>query len=110
MEKRKTSIRYSPEVREPAVRVALEQTGEHASQWNTIRSVAEKIGCTKETLHGWVTQAGRDRGSRAGPTSEQQVRIRVLEPEVRELRQANEILRTASSYFAMAELDRWSKP
>jgi transposase len=110
MEKRNTSVPYSPEVRKRAVRMVLEQAGEHASQWEAMRSIAGKIGCTVETLRGWVRQAERDRGSWAGPTSEEQARIRALEREVRELRQANEILRKASEYFAMAELDRRSKP
>ena len=90
--------------------MVLERAGEHASQWDTIRSIAEKIGCATETLRGWVRQTERGRGSRAGPTSQQQARIRALEREVRELRQANEILRKASPYFVMAELDRRSKP
>jgi transposase-like protein len=87
-----------------------EHRGEHASEWAAISSIASKIGCTAETLRGWVRQAERDQGQRAGPTSEEHERIRVLEREVRELRQANEILRKASAYFAMAELDRRSKP
>ena len=110
MEKRKTSNRYSPEVRERAVRMVLDQAKEHASQWEAIASIAPKIGCTVETLRGWVRQTERDRGLRAGPTSEEQARIKALERENRELRQANEILRKASAYFAMAELDRRSKP
>ncbi len=76
---------------------------------SAIRSIASKIGCTAETLRCWVRQAERDQGQRAGPTSEERERIRALEREVRELRQANEILRKASAYFAMAELDRRSK-
>ncbi len=110
MEKRKSSVRYAPEVRERAVRMVLEHTGEHASQWEAIGSIAAKIGCTAETLRKWVRQAERERGMRAGPTSAEQTRIKALEREVRELRQANEILRKASAYFAMAELDRRSKP
>jgi transposase-like protein len=109
-EKRKSSVRYAPEVRERAVRMVREHAGEHASQWEAIVSIAAKIGCTAETLRGWVRQAERDRGVRAGPTSTEQARIKALEREVRELRQANEILRKASAYFAMAELDRRSKP
>ena len=102
--------RYSPEVRARAVRMVLEHRGEHASEWAAISSIASKIGCTAETLRGWVRQAERDRGVRAGPTTEDRERIKALEREVRELRQANEILRKASAYFAQAELDRRSKP
>ena len=109
-EKRRTSNRYSPEVRERAVRMVLEHGHDHASQWEAIGSIAAKIGCTGETLRGWVRQAERDRGLRPGPTSADQARIKELEREVRELRQANEILRKASAYFAMAEFDRRSKP
>ena len=75
-----------------------------------ISSIAAKIGCAPETLRGWVRQAERDQGRRTGPTTAEQERIRALEREKRELRQANEILRKASAYFAMAELDRRSKP
>jgi len=84
--------------------------GEHASQWAAISSIAAKIGCTAETLRGWLRQAERDRGQRGGATSEERDRIKALEREVRELRQANEILRKASAYFAAAELDRRFKP
>ena len=110
MEKQKTSVRYSPEVRARAVRMVLEHAGEHAPQWAAIGSIAGKIGCTAETLRGWVRQAERDQGQRPGPTSEERERIKTLERENRELRQANEILRKASAYFALAELDRRHKP
>jgi transposase len=88
----------------------LEHQGEHASQWAAMVSVAAKIGCTAETLRKWVRQAERDRGLRAGATTAEQGRIKALERENRELRQANEILRKASAYFAQAELDRRFKP
>ena len=101
---------YSPEVRARAVRMVFDHQGEHVSQAAAISSIAAKIGCAPETLRGWVRQAERDQGRRAGPTTAEQERIRALEREVRELRQANEILRKASAYFAMAELDRRSKP
>jgi transposase-like protein len=100
---------FPPEVRERAVRMVLDHRGEHASQAVAIRSIAAKIGCSGETLRGWVRQAERNRGLRAGPTTDERERIRALEREVRELRQANEILRKASAYFAMAELDRRSR-
>ena len=89
--------RYSPEVRARAVRLVLEHRGEHASEWAAISSIASKIGCTPETLRGWVRQAERDQGQRAGPTTEERERLEALEREVRELRQANEILRKASA-------------
>jgi transposase len=106
----KTSKNYSPEVRERAIRMVREHEGAHASQWAAIASIAAKIGCTAETLRLWVRQAERDQGVRAGPTTDDRERIKALERENRELRQANEILRKASAYFAMAELDRRSKP
>jgi transposase len=103
---KQASPKYSPEVRERAVRMVFEHEGEHVSQWAAISSIAGKIGCTAETLRGWVRQAERDQGKRPGPTTKEQERIKALEREVRELRQANEILRKASAYFAQAELDR----
>jgi transposase-like protein len=110
MEKSKLANRYSEEVRSLAVRMVLEHGADHTSQWAAIGSIAAKIGCTGETLRNWVRQAERDQGLRAGPPSDERERIKLLEREVRELRQANEILRKASAYFAMAELDRRSKP
>lgn len=83
-----------------------EHRGEHESQWAAIGSIATKIGCTAETLRRWVRQAERDSGEREGVTTAERERIKALEQEVRELRQANEILRKASAYFAQAELDR----
>ena len=110
MSKRKTTANYAPEVRERAVRMVLDHAGGHATQWEAIASIAAKIGCTRETLRRWVRQAERDRGRRPGLTTDERARVAALEREVRELRQANEILRKASAYFAMAELDRRSKP
>ena len=108
---KKISSRFSPEVRQRAVRMVLDYGGDHASQWAAIGSIAAKIGCTAETLRQWVRQAERDQGLRPGPTTDERERIKALERENRELRQANEILRKASAYFAMAELDRRpSKP
>jgi transposase-like protein len=95
----KTSNRFSPEVRQRAVRMVLEHGGDHASQRAAIGSIAAKIGCTAETLRKWVRQAERDEGLRAGPTTAEQDRIKVLERENRELRQAKEILRKASAHF-----------
>ena len=100
------SNRYSPEVRERAVRMVFEHEHDYPSQWTTIKSIAEKIGCTAETLRSWVRQAERDQGRRAGTTTDERARIKELERENRELRRANEILRKASAYFAQAELDR----
>ena len=104
------SARHSPEVRERAVRMVHEHRAEHGSEWATITSIAAKIGCKAETLRLWVRQAERDAGQRPGTTTDERERIKALEREVRELRQANEILRKASAYFAQAELDRRFKP
>ena len=101
---------YPAELRERAVRMVREHEGEHASRSAAVRSVAAKVGCHRETLRLWLRQAERDEGVRPGPTGEERERIRALEREVRELRQANEILRKASACFAMAELDRRPKP
>ena len=100
--------RFSPEVRERAVRLVLEHAREHTSQWAAMVSIASKIGCTPETLRAWVRRGERDTGLRPGLTTDDAARMKVLEREVKELRRANEILRKASAYFAQAELDRRS--
>ena len=101
--------RYSPEVRERAVRLVFEHEGEYASQWSAISSIAQKIGCTAETLRSWVRRAEVDQGRREGLTRSDRERLKQLERENRELRRANDILRTASAYFAQTELDRRRK-
>jgi transposase len=98
--------KYSPELRERAVRMVFEHAHEHPSQWATIRSVAEKLGCTVEALRRWVRQAERDGGRRVGLTTDERQRLKELERENRELKRTNEILRLASAFFAQAELDR----
>ena len=100
------TTRFSPEVRERAIRLVGEQEGQYESQWAAIRSVAEKIGCSAETLRSWIRQGERDQGKRPGLTTSERERLKDLEKENRELRKANEILRLASAYFAKAELDR----
>ena len=101
--------KFSPEVRERAVRLVLEQLNQHESQWAAIVSVAAKIGCSAETLRKWVRQAERDTGRREGPSTADRDRLKQLERENLELRRANEILRKASAFFAQAELDRRPK-
>jgi transposase-like protein len=101
---------FSAEFRQRAVRMVKEHREEHRSEWAAIQSIATKIGCMPETLRLWLRQSERDRGERVGATTDEREKIRALERENRELRQANEILRKASAYFAQAELDRPFKP
>ena len=105
----KTTNKFSPEVRERAIRMVLDNSGQHESRWQAIVSVAAKIGCAAQTLNEWVKKAEVDRGDRAGVTTEMAEKMKALERENRELKQANEILRKASAYFAQAELDRRSR-
>ena len=106
----KTTNKFSPEVRARAVRMVLDHEGEHPSRWAAVMSIAAKIGCTPQTLNEWVKKAEVDSGQRAGVPTDMAEKLKALERENRELRQANEILRKASAYFAMAELDRRFKP
>ena len=100
------SVKFSPEVRERAVRMVFEHRGEYGSQWAAVVSIAGKIGCTAQTLLNWVRQHERDTGQREGVTTAEAKRVKELERENRELRRANEILKLASAFFAQAELDR----
>ena len=103
------SRKYAQEVRERAVRMVLEHESQYRSRWETIRSIAGKLGCSTEALRKWVKQAEIDAGRKGGVTSDERTRMRELERENFELRRANEILRKASAYFAQAELDRRPK-
>jgi len=100
------SNKFSPEVRERAVRMVQEHRGEYPSLWSAVESIAPKIGCVPQTLLAWVKRAEIDGGQREGLTTSERERMKALEREVKELRRANEILRTASAFFAQAELDR----
>ncbi|ORE93847.1 transposase [Aurantimonas sp. 22II-16-19i] len=105
----KTSKKFSPEVRDRAVRMVGEHRADYGSEWETITSIAAKIGCTAETLRRWCRDEAGRRAGPAAQAADDQARLRLLEREVKELRRANEILRKASAYFAMAELDRPGK-
>jgi transposase-like protein len=105
----KKSNRFAPEVRERAVRLVQEHREEYPSLWATVQSIAPMIGCTAETLQEWVKRTEVDAGVRVGTTTVDAQRIKELEREVKELRRANEILKTASAFFAQAELDRQLK-
>lgn len=103
------SNKFSPEVRERAVRLVQEHRGEYPSLWAAVESIAPKIGCVPQTLLEWVKRDEVDSGSRDGLSTSERERIKALEREVKELRRANDILKAASAFFAQAELDRRTK-
>lgn len=105
----KTRMKFTPEVRERAVRMTQEARKDYPSLWSAIESIAPKVGCTPQTLNEWVRKYEVDNGTRDGVTTAEKERVKALEREVKELRQANEILRLASAFFAQAELDRLKK-
>ena len=107
---KQTSNKFSPEVRGRAVRMVLDHETEYPSRWAAMMSIAAKIGCTPQTLNEWVKKAEVDSGRKPGVTTDMAAQMKALERENRELRQANEILRKASAYFAQAELGRRFKP
>jgi transposase len=109
MEPMSRGTRYSPELRERAVRMVFEHAPDYPSQWAAIRSIAEKLGCRVESLRRWVRQAERDTGKRPGLTTDERAELKRLQRENFELKRANEILRKASAFFAQAELDRRAK-
>ena len=109
MSKSNKANKFSPEVRERAVRLVQENRGEYPSLWAAVESIAPKIGCVPQTLHEWVKRAEIDAGHRDGLTTSERERLKALERENKELRRANEILKTASAFFAQAELDRQLK-
>ncbi len=102
----KKSNKFSPEVRERAVRMVREHRGDYPSLWAAIESIAPKIGCVPQTLNEWVKRDQIDVGAREGVTTSERERMKALERENKELRKANEILKLASAFFAQAELDR----
>jgi transposase-like protein len=109
MNTKKKQPRYSEEFRDRAVRLVEEQHKQGSSQWAAMQSISQKLGCTPETLRRWVRQDERDRGKRRGLTSVEAEELKQLRRENKELKRANDILRTASAYFAQAELDRRQK-
>ena len=102
----KKSNKFSPEVRERAVRLVQEHRGEYPSLWAAVESIAPKIGCVPQTLLEWVKRVEVDTGMREGVTSTETQRVKDLERENKELRRANEILKLASAFFAQAEQGR----